>query len=142
MIKTVLTGAIAWLLLGSRVLAQSTPDPVFSSAQNSVKLSGLYIDLPAGDPWLSIMRGSVICFSQPVVQTWKGGREAEKISSCLPAFKTALEGAGYKVVTPGKDDLFDKSAGTADYEVAGVISAARVNGCTVGVPNGGEMSPG
>jgi serine protease Do len=47
-------------------------------------------------------------------------------------FKTELEKAGYKVVTPGADNLFDPEAGAADYEVAAVITDEHINGCPTG----------
>ncbi len=40
-----------------------------------------------------------------------------------------MERAGYKVVTPGTDNLFDSGSGSADYEAAGVITSAFVEGC-------------
>ena len=45
--------------------------------------------------------------------------------------------AGYKVVTPGEDNLFDPEAGTADYEAAAVITDERIDGC---VSSGGLFS--
>jgi S1-C subfamily serine protease len=50
-----------------------------------------------------------------------------------PAFKTELEKAGYKVITPGEDNLFDPEAASADYEAAAVITNIRVDGC-IGSP--------
>jgi len=40
-----------------------------------------------------------------------------------------LEGAGYKVVTPGEDNLFDPEAASADYEAAAVITDEHIDGC-------------
>lgn len=45
------------------------------------------------------------------------------------AFKTEAESAGYKVITPGEDNLFDPEAGSADYQVAAVISDEHIDGC-------------
>jgi S1-C subfamily serine protease len=137
--------AFAWLSVCGTAFAQPAqdmlvgPDPA-GTAQGSVKLSNVFIALPAGEQWLSLMRGSVICFSQPVVETWPGGREAQKLSPYFAPFKTELEQAGYKVVTPGEDNLFDPQSGSADYEAAAVITSARIDGCVNpgGALNGGQ----
>lgn len=87
--------------------------------------------LPAGTPWLSLRVGSLLCISNPIVQSWPGGRQAQEISPYYVPFKRELEGAGYKVVTPGEDNLFDQNAGSADYEVAAVITYAHFDGCVM-----------
>ena len=43
-------------------------------------------------------------------------------------FKTELTAAGYKVITPGEDNLFDPEAGSADYEAAAVITDEHSKG--------------
>jgi S1-C subfamily serine protease len=44
-------------------------------------------------------------------------------------FKTELEQAGYKVITPGEDNLFDPDSASADYEAAAVITDEHIDGC-------------
>jgi S1-C subfamily serine protease len=63
------------------------------------------------------------------VQTWAGGRVRQEPSPYFPPFKAELERAGYKVVTPGEDNLFDRESGSADYEAAAVITDAHIEGC-------------
>jgi S1-C subfamily serine protease len=58
-------------------------------------------------------------------------------------FRTELEKAGYKVVTPGEDNLFDPEAGAADYEAAAVITAEKIDGCVMPASvftHGGDVS--
>jgi serine protease Do len=45
-----------------------------------------------------------------------------------------LEKAGYKVITPGEDNLFDPEAASADYEAAAVITSIKINGCIAALP--------
>ncbi|HEY4274079.1 MAG TPA: serine protease [Rhizomicrobium sp.] len=47
----------------------------------------------------------------------------------MPSFKAELEKAGYKVVTPGEDNLFDPEGASADYEAAAVITDEHIEGC-------------
>ena len=54
------------------------------------------------------------------------------------AFKTELERAGYKVVTPGEDNLFDPQAGLGGLQAAAVITDEHVDGCMSRV----GLSPG
>jgi len=51
------------------------------------------------------------------------------LSGYAAAFKRELEIAGYKVVTPGEDNLFDPEAASADYEAAAVITDEHIDGC-------------
>jgi len=128
------------LLTCGNTFAQTTQDTnasVPASEKGSVKLVGVYMALPAGWPWLSLRVGSLLCISPPVVKTWQGGRAAQELSAFTTPFKTELESAGYKVVTPGEDNLFDSNAGSADYEAAAVINGARFDGC---VSNGAYFS--
>jgi serine protease Do len=122
---------LAWLLACGTAFAQIAqdasvaPDP---SAQNSVKLAGVLMALPAGAPWLSLKFG-LFCIDDPITKTWAGGREAQKLPPYLVPFKTELERAGYKAITPGEDDLFDPEAASSDYVVAAVITDAQIEGC-------------
>ncbi len=132
MIKMAVSGVIAWLLLGGAALAQSTAElfpSADSAAQSSVKLTTVIMALPAGDEWLTMADSGSLCLTTRRTETWSGGRERQELPPYSAAFKTELERAGYKVVTPGEDNLFDQSAGVSDYEAAAVISAARIKGC-------------
>jgi hypothetical protein len=64
-------------------------------------------------------------------RTWVGGKQAQQVSPFAPPFKTGLEAAGYKVITPGEDNLFDEEAGAADYEAAAVITDEHVDACVM-----------
>ena len=113
-------------------LAQTIPDaPV--STQSSIKLRGVIVALPAGAPWLTLGQGSLFC-DHSVTQSWTGDRAPQNLGAYSPAFKTELEKAGYKVVTPGEDNLFDPEAGAADYEAAALITDELLHGCV----NGGD----
>jgi serine protease Do len=113
--------------------AAAAPDAQ-TSAQNSIKLVGVIVALPAGTPWLSLARNLIYC-SDPLVQTWTGGRAPQDLPPYSAIFKTELEKANYKVVTPGQDNLFDPESSAADYEAAAVITDEHINGC----PNGGGL---
>jgi S1-C subfamily serine protease len=102
-----------------------------------VKLAGVLMALPTGAPWLSLKLGA-ICVGSPDVQTWTAGRVAQKLSPYFGSFKAELERAGYKVITPGEDNLFDPEAATSDYEAAAVITDAQIEGC---VSEGGLFRP-
>jgi serine protease Do len=123
---TVLT--LACLTAGGAALAQSSQDEAGKQAQNSVKLDKVLMDLPAGTPWLS-MRTDVFCMQTPIDRTWTGGREPQDLSPFSASFKTELDKAGYKVVTPGETDLFDENLGASDYEAAAVITDERIHAC-------------
>jgi len=132
MIKTVVSGVMAWLLLGGSALAQSTAalfPSADSASQNSVKLTTVIMALPAGDEWLSFADSGSFCLTPRRTEIWSGGRQPQDLPPYSAAFKTELERAGFKVVTPGEDNLFDQSAGVSDYEAAAVISSARIKGC-------------
>lgn len=130
MIKMALTGVMAWLLLGGPALAQATSD-LFpspdSSAQNSVKLTTVLMALPAGTPWLSLRLG-LLCGQDDAVRTATGSREPQDLPPYSAAFKTELEGAGYKVVS-AEEDLFEREPNAADYHVAAVVTNARLIAC-------------
>lgn len=81
----------------------------------------------------------VFCFGLPVTKTWIAGRARQGVSAYAPGFKTELEKAGYKVVTPGEDNLFDAEAASADLEAAAVITDEHIQGC---VSNGALLSDG
>jgi S1-C subfamily serine protease len=93
-----------------------------------VKLVGVIAAMPAGSPWLSLRPG-LLCMRSPRVLTWNGGRARQDLPPYAAAFKTELERAGIKVVTPGEDNLFDPEAASADYEVAALVTDERVDGC-------------
>ena len=140
MIKMAVSGVVAWLLLGGAALAQSTADlfpDADSSTKNSVKLTTVLMALPAGTPWLSIKLG-LICATEASVRTASGGREPQDLPPYSAAFKTELERAGYKVVT-AEENLFGQDAGSSDYQVAAVITNARILAC---VSRGGFLTPG
>jgi S1-C subfamily serine protease len=133
-VRAPLAIALAGFLACGTAFAQPAQQASSSQAaatadQNSVKLVKLLMALPAGSPWMSMKVGGLICIGNPTVQTWPGGREEQKISPYSIPFKTELERAGYKVVTPGEDNLFEEAAGAADYDVAAVITDAHVDGC-------------
>lgn len=50
-----------------------------------------------------------------------------------------MEKAGYKVITPGEDNLFDPEAASTDFEAAAVVTDERIQGC---VSNGGLFGNG
>ena len=131
---------MAWLLLGGAAVAQSAsdlfPEPD-SSTKNSVKLTTVLMALPAGTPWLS-MKWGLICDEDHVVRNASGGREPQELPPYTAAFKTELERAGYKVVS-SDENLFGQDAGSADYQVAAVVTEARINAC---LSRGGFLSPG
>lgn len=130
MFRMVVRGVVAWLLLGGAVMAQSTSDPFPGSdpsARNSVKLTTVLMALPAGTPWLS-MRMNILCDEEDTVRTASGSREPQDLPPYAAAFKTELEGAGYKIVS-SEEDLFERDVASADFQVAAVISHARVVAC-------------
>jgi len=126
-VRAPLAAMMLFLTCGA-ALAQPAPGAPDAPAQNSVKLVGVYLALPAGSLWLSL-KTDMLCVANPVTRTWPGGREAQNLPLYSVPFKAELEQAGYKVVTPGEDNLFDAQAGTADLEAAGVITDARIEGC-------------
>ena len=132
MTRLLVSSALAWALAcgtafgqTSQEVSAATPIP---AGQNSVKLVAVIVALPAGAPWLSLGTGA-LCAYGPVVQTWTGGRVPQALPPYAAAFKKELEQTGYKVVTPGEDNLFDPGAGAADYEAAAVITDEKINGC-------------
>jgi len=121
--------ALAALACGP-AFAQDAPEPV----QGSIKLARVVVALPAGAPWLRLSTdatgGMGFCANMNgVSRTWTGGRETQELAPYAAAFKTELEKAGYKVVTPGEDNLFDAQSGSADYEAAAVITDEQIDGC-------------
>lgn len=118
---------LGWLLAGGSAFAQGAQDG--AAAQNSVKLSNVFMALPAGEQWLSLRDSGSLCIRTRRVETWSGGRVAQDLAPYFVPFKTEMERAGYKVITPGEDNLFDPGSASADYEVAAVITSARIDGC-------------
>jgi S1-C subfamily serine protease len=142
MIKIVVTNTrrIAWgaalfatiVLAGETAFAQPAEDlfaTASTSAENSVKLVAVVLALPAGTPWLSVRMGQGFCIYPPDVTSASGEREKQDVTAYAPSFKSELERAGYKVVTPGEENLFDPQASSADYQAAAVISDVRVDAC-------------
>jgi len=136
MIRLLMTSALAWFLAGGVAVAQGAAQPD-ASTQNSVKLVRVMADLPAGTPYVSLRVGITFCAGDAVTQTWTGGEVPQNLSPYSVPFKTELESAGYKVVTPDQDNLFDPGAGSADYEAAAVIPDEHIEGC---VSNGGPLT--
>lgn len=120
--------ALTWLLAGGIAAAQDTPAPDAATG-NSIRLVRVIADIPSGTPWLSLKTG-LLCVAHPIEQSWTKGRVALNLSAYLDPFRKALEGAGYKVVTPGQDNLFEESANTADYEAAAIVTDEHIDGCT------------
>ena len=120
--------AFASLLTCGTAFAQTAADGTDSSAKGSFKLLRVIVSLPVGAPWLALKHGAFCAFG-PTIQTWTAGRAAQKLGSYSPAFKTELEKAGYKVITPGEDNLFDPEAGSTDYEAAAEIVDEHIDGC-------------
>jgi hypothetical protein len=127
MIRSLMMGALAWFLAGGIAFAQdaATPD---TSAQNSVNLARVLVDMPTGTPWMFVKIDTLFCLRNPVTRTWPGGRLTESLPPYSASFKSELERAGYKVITPGEDNLFDPESGAADYAVAAVITDEHVDG--------------
>lgn len=130
-LRMTITGmALAWLCASGPVLAQSAQDAATNaSPASSVKLSNVFMALPAGEQWLSLRVGLLLCASSPITETSSGGRIAQTLPPYQTPFKTEMERAGYKVVTPGEDNLFEPGAASSDYDVAAVVTAARIDGC-------------
>lgn len=131
MTRLLVAGALAGILVGGAAFGQTSADssPRDVPAQSSVKLAKVFIDMPAGTPWVSVKIDTLFCLSDEVTKAWPGGRFAEALAPYSAAFKTELEHAGYKVVTPGEDNVFDPEAGSADYEAAAVITNIHIDGC-------------
>ena len=133
MFKRLMTAmALAWLMAGGTALAQTQQD-TSAEPRRSVKLTKVIADIPVGTPYVSLKFGG-LCISNPINRTWVDGRAAQKISPYYAPFRTELEQAGFKVVIPGEDNLFDPESGSADYEAAAVITDEHVDGCvSVGI---------
>lgn len=108
--------------------AQDAPAAAAPAAQSSVKLAAVVIGLPVGTSWISLGTGPY-CIGAPLTSTWTEGRTKEPVSAFAPAFKAEMERTGYKVITPGEDNLFDPESGSADLEAAAVITGLDINGC-------------
>ena len=125
------------LLVAGPAFAQVSPDKAGGAdvpSSPSLILRGVIVAIPAGTPWLSLGQG-FLCVN-PVTQTWNGGRAQQDLQPYAQAFKEELGRAGYKVVIP-EDNLFQPDAtGSADYEVAAVITDAHIHGCRGGILSG------
>ncbi len=84
--------------------------------------------MPAGTTWVSV-HVDIFCIQDHRSLDWSGGRKRENPTAYSLPFKTEMEKAGYKIVTPGEENLFEPDAASADYEVAAVISDLHVEGC-------------
>jgi len=116
--------ALALPLACGGALAQET-------ASASVKLVRVIRALPVGTPWLRLNVSRSFLDSCPYggVTQIADERKELRLASFSGTFKVALQSAGYKVVTPGEDNLFDGEARSADLEVAAVITSVLVTGC-------------
>ena len=122
-----IAGAAAVLFsVHAAALAQSAED-TSNAAANSVKLVRVVIGLPPDTAWLTL-RHTIFCVN-PLIDKWPGGRIAQRLPPYYVPFQTELERAGYKVVTPGEDNLFNEESGSADYEAAAVVTDQHVDGC-------------
>jgi S1-C subfamily serine protease len=125
---------LGWLSVCGTAFAQgaadsSTVSQPSGAAQSSVKLSAVVMALPAGEQWLSLTDSGSLCIGSVRSETWSGGRQPQDLPPYSASFRTELERAGYRVITPGEDNLFERESGAADFEVAAVITAARIKGC-------------
>ncbi|HEY2007766.1 MAG TPA: serine protease [Rhizomicrobium sp.] len=109
-------------------MAQDDARSTDAVAQNSVKLSKMVAELAVGTPYMTLRTG-LFCGDSLSNRTWTAGNVPQKISPFLPSFKTELESAGYRVITPNDSNLFDEDAGAADLEVAAVITGEHIEGC-------------
>jgi serine protease Do len=135
-LANVLVGALACgTAFGQTAQDASTATPA-PGIQNLLKLRTVIFAVPAGTLWLKLRPGAPLCFGEPVTRTWTDGRTALALSGYAPAFKTELEKAGYKAITPGEDNLFDPEAASADFEAAAVITDEHIDGC---FSNGGLL---
>lgn len=133
MTKLLVTGLLVSALVCGAAFGQTTEDTQAATpapaAQSSLKLRTVIAALPVGSLWIKLRPGAPLCFGEPIVRTWTEGRREETVSEYATGFKAELEKAGYKVVTPGEDNLFDPEGATADYEAAAVITDAHIDGC-------------
>lgn len=127
-----MAGGLAFALACGTAFGQTAQDAPAAAAapaaQSSVKLAAVVIGLPVGTPWISLGTGPY-CIGAPLTSTWTEGRTKEPVSAFALAFKAEMERAGYKVITPGEDNLFDPESGSADLEAAAVITGLDINGC-------------
>lgn len=135
MIKLLKIAAVAWLLTGAAAFAQTqdmavTPNTA-APPRASIKLVRVIWALPTGANWANLTNSLFgFCSSGVgVTRTWAGGRESQELAPYSARFKAELEKAGYKVVTPGEDNVFDAESGSADYEAAAVITDIALKGC-------------
>lgn len=127
MIKRLATCVAATVFLAcGPALAQDAPAP----PQSTLKLTNVVMALPAGTPWFSISFG-LFCLVPASVTHATGAREPQPLPPYTAAFNTELQKAGLKPVAD--DDLFNREdAGAADYQVAAVVTDARIFACAEG----------
>lgn len=125
-----LASALAWALVCGTAFGQTAPDAATATpTQNSLKLRTVIAAIPVGTLWIKLKPGAPLCFGEPVTRTYTAARGQVDTSEFASGFKSELEKAGYKIVTPGEDNLFDPESASADYEVAAVITDAHIDGC-------------
>jgi len=129
MIRRLMMGVLACWLAGGPAMAQDDAKPTDAAPQNSVKLVKLFVELPAGTPYISLR--TAFCNTTLSNKTWTAGRVAQQISPFLPPFQTELESAGYKVAGPSDSNVFDDQAGAADLEVAAIVTDEHINSCVL-----------
>jgi serine protease Do len=129
--------AAALLLTCGTALAQTAPLASPGGTENTIKLTTVLMALPAGTPWLSLRMG-MLCAKDDAVRNATGGRDPQDLPPYSTAFKTEMERAGYKIVS-SDENLFDREAGAADYQVAAVVTDAHIVAC---MSSGGMLSPG
>lgn len=141
MTRRLIASGFAWALACGSAFGQVPTDAsvVTPAAQSSVKLRAVFIDMPPGTVWVSL--GFGFCVGAPYKKAWTKGREQEPVSMYAPSFKAGLEKAGYKVITPGEDNLFDAETGSADYQAAAVITNIKIDGCIATLPPFNSASP-
>jgi serine protease Do len=130
--------AAVWLFTCAVASGQPALDAVTAPAgtQNSMKLTTVVMDMPPGKVFISIRLG-LSCLREDTSRRAPAGREVQPLPPYSAAFKTEMERAGFKVISD--DDLFAQEPGSADYQVAAVISDIDIIAC---VSNGALLSPG
>jgi S1-C subfamily serine protease len=106
--------------------AASAASPPADTAMRPVALTRLVIRMTAGQPWLA-MQGGLLCLpSRKLI--WDGGQKDLKGNEYVVAFRDTMTSAGFKV-EGDPDNLFETSAPTSDYQVAGVITNMNIHFC-------------
>jgi serine protease Do len=118
--------------LVDRAQREEEADKAEKTSIHSVKLVRVIEGVPLGTVWLKLKLSRSplvpVCIYDGLTKTSEGRKEL-KLPPFSEPFKAALQGDGYKVVTPSEDNLFDHESGSADLEVAAVITDVHVEGC-------------